>query len=329
MADGTTIVSPLVRAVIDMLPDAAAVVDRSLKVVHANRQYLRLAGLSPRELGKGTLSEACHTQLGLEPCREGCLARRAMELERSIRLDEVASEKFKELRLIWVAVPLPNGSGGPEGCIEILRDVSAESRMQENYRVLLGKEKRRNEILQIEVKKRTGDLQRANDALNRALQQVSTLARTDPLTVLNNRRVFDEALQREIGRAARFSRVVTLLMLDIDKFQAVNNTRGSAAGDDILRALARLLERSIRSVDVVARIGGEEFAIVLPESPIDEAFALAERIRVEQERTGTTLSIGLAAYPDHARTAEELISAADQALSSAKERGRNRTVKAS
>jgi diguanylate cyclase (GGDEF)-like protein len=316
-----------VKSVVDTSIDAAVVVGARLEVLHCNRQYLRLANLSHRDL-RDEQRELCHTRLGMELCAvDGCLARRAMETARPIRMDEV-SNKTMDLRVIWQAIPLLNDAGEPYACLEVYRDVTAESRMQSNYKVLLEKERRRAELLQEEVQRRTADLQRANDALNRALQQVSTLARTDPLTTLFNRRVFDEQLSKELARALRFKRELGLLLFDLDHFKSVNDRHGHQAGDEALRTLARILSEAVRTVDTAARIGGEEFAIILPETALADALAVAERLRAAQESSGryTTVSIGVASAPQHGATPESLFKSADAALYRAKDGGRNRVA---
>jgi diguanylate cyclase (GGDEF)-like protein len=130
---------------------------------------------------------------------------------------------------------------------------------------------------------------------------------------------------------------LTLLLLDIDHFKTVNDRHGHLAGDDILKAFARLLEQRFhRCTDVAARFGGEEFAVLLPDTPPDEARCLAESLRQDMEnlclvREGQpvrgTVSIGLAGLvPDRRQSPESLVAAADAALYQAKRKGRNRTV---
>jgi diguanylate cyclase (GGDEF)-like protein len=319
---------PLVATFVDTSFDAAVVVGRDLEVLHANRLYLRMADITPRALKKTVHKAMCHEHFGLESCsKDGCLAQRAMEMGRSIRVDEVAATKM-ELRVNWLAIPLLDDKENAYACIEVYRDVTAESRMQTNYKGLLDRERRRAELLQQEVKRRTADLHRSNEALGRALQQVSTLARTDPLTMLHNRRVFDEQLQREVQRAIRFKREMSLVIIDLDNFKIVNDTHGHQAGDDALRATARILTAQTRTVDTVARIGGEEFAMVLPETTTAEAMIVTERLRQKQETEGlhTTFSAGIAGCPSNAVAEDDLFKAADRALYQAKHAGRNRVT---
>jgi diguanylate cyclase (GGDEF)-like protein len=157
-------------------------------------------------------------------------------------------------------------------------------------------------------------------------------ALADPLTGLGNRRAFDAELSRRIAQCHRQRKPLSLLILDIDRFKAVNDTYGHQTGDAILKRVAEVLADTARHMDVTARIGGEEFAIILPESDIAEASAAAERQRLAiEERTFTfdgkdlhiTTSIGLAsAQPDDDPLS--LVKQADAALYAAKEAGRNR-----
>ena len=165
-------------------------------------------------------------------------------------------------------------------------------------------------------------------------QEVERLSVTDPLTGVNNFRHLSTMLAREMERATRFGHPLGVLMLDIDRFKPVNDTYGHAAGDAVLRELARRVKECVREVDTVARYGGEEFALLLPETDLDGAERLAGRvlvsIRSERFRLpdGTqltvTASMGVAGFPHHGATASEVMSAADAALYRAKSGGRDR-----
>jgi diguanylate cyclase len=161
------------------------------------------------------------------------------------------------------------------------------------------------------------------------------LSSRDVLTGLANRRSFELALAREVDRVARSGEGALLLILDIDHFKRVNDTHGHAAGDQVLRAVATALVDSVRPMDLVARIGGEEFAIVLPNCPALFGATVAERVRRRVERApvmvGTsgqpievTISIGGAFAPQWVRSTPALwIERADQQLYRAKAQGRN------
>lgn len=165
-----------------------------------------------------------------------------------------------------------------------------------------------------------------------------SLALEDGLTQLANRRLFDQFLQDELGRAKRDHLVVALLMIDIDHFKLLNDRYGHLLGDECLKAVAALIKENIRRPgDLASRYGGEEFAVVLPGTDITGAFVVAEQIRravVEADIISdsgvsirTTVSIGVSALrPQQNDTPETLIQAADQALYAAKAAGRNRTL---
>lgn len=160
------------------------------------------------------------------------------------------------------------------------------------------------------------------------------LSSRDALTGLANRRQFDLSLAREVDRVARSGEPALLLTLDIDHFKKVNDTYGHAAGDQVLRAVAAALVDSVRPMDLVARVGGEEFAIILPSCPAPFAETVAERVRRRVEHVPVvigpnlqiqvTVSIGGAFAPQWVRTTPALwIERADQQLYRAKTQGRN------
>ena len=155
---------------------------------------------------------------------------------------------------------------------------------------------------------------------------------TDHLTGLANRRRFERQLEREVGRVERFSHPFTLLMVDIDNFKKLNDSFGHDAGDDAIRRLGKVLREGTRGIDLAARIGGEEFAVLLVETRKDVGFEVAERLRasiksLEIPRAGhITASFGVAECPNDAQTAADILKAADVALYEAKRNGRDRVV---
>ena len=165
-------------------------------------------------------------------------------------------------------------------------------------------------------------------------------ARVDPKTGLFNARYFAAALAEELARSQRFERPLTLIMADLDLLRDINNTYGHLAGDAVLKGIAETFRTQLRHYDVPARFGGEEFAILLPETPPEQAFEIAERIRravaaaaIEVETSSepirATVSIGVAAFPRDGADANELIHQADLAVYRAKLQGRNRVLDAS
>jgi diguanylate cyclase (GGDEF)-like protein len=168
-----------------------------------------------------------------------------------------------------------------------------------------------------------------------AHDKLEHLSATDALTGLANRRHLMEVLESEEKRGARHNHAFALLMIDVDHFKKFNDAHGHQAGDAALTRLGTVLRESIRDVDKAGRYGGEEFAIILPETPVAAALTVAERIRtrmageklkVGKEEVSVTLSIGVAEAPSHGQTAAEIIAVADAALYDAKKKGRNRVV---
>ncbi|MEW6109985.1 MAG: sensor domain-containing diguanylate cyclase [Nitrospirota bacterium] len=167
-------------------------------------------------------------------------------------------------------------------------------------------------------------------------EQMKELSITDSLTELFNRRYFQERLSEEIDRSERHSLNFSLCIIDIDDFKLFNDTEGHPAGDEILKRLSRLIHDSLRATDVLARIGGEEFAVIMPQTDKDEAYFVSERIRTairqKMHRTwqaypkeNITVSIGISAYPADDTRTKKLIWKADKALYRAKMHGKDKT----
>jgi two-component system cell cycle response regulator len=176
--------------------------------------------------------------------------------------------------------------------------------------------------------------QRRQRQLRTSRDRAMLVAVTDPLTGLYNRAYFHEALGVEFRRAQRYKHPMTLVLLDLDHFKQVNDNLGHTAGDQALREVSLRLRQTARSTDVVARHGGEEFAMILPETDLEHGLIAAERFRaavdgatVHGARGGSralTISAGVGCYPAHATSMSELIELTDAALYNAKRQGRNR-----
>jgi diguanylate cyclase (GGDEF)-like protein len=181
-------------------------------------------------------------------------------------------------------------------------------------------------------------LGRAEEALAERARELEILARHDPLTGLANRRHFTEALERAVRHARRTGGDVALLVADLDRFKNVNDTLGHPAGDEVLKAVARIFSEDTRADDLVARLGGEEFALLLVDTSEEGALARAERLRTRLEATEiplpggrtcqVTSSFGVATQDPRlpADDGDRLLSRADLALYEAKRTGRNRCV---
>jgi diguanylate cyclase (GGDEF)-like protein len=162
---------------------------------------------------------------------------------------------------------------------------------------------------------------------------------TDALTGLSNHRRFRQILAKEVERAKRFDRPLSVVMLDLDDFKEINDNHGHLQGDQVLREVGRILRLESREVDEPARYGGEEFAIALPETRIDGAMEVGERVRKRLDRVRIPLdghageitiraSVGVAGSPEQPLDVQTLIKSADQALYRAKQQGKNRTARA-
>ena len=217
---------------------------------------------------------------------------------------------FLELRIS----PLRDKRGILTGKLLIIRDIT---------------ERRRNEK----------EIQRANERLLTQLAEIEALQANlreqvirDPLTGLFNRRYLDEYLESEILIAQEKQRTIGILMIDIDHFKLLNDIYGHKAGDLVLKALSKFLLASVRQSDVICRYGGEEFVVILPGAGLEDAQYRAENlcrdfkntsVSFEENKLKTTISIGVAIYPQHGYTSDEIIHAADSAMYAAKQAGRN------
>ena len=175
------------------------------------------------------------------------------------------------------------------------------------------------------------------EKLHHLNKQLETLAVTDGLTMLYNHRFFMETLNREFSRSRRMSMPLALLMADIDNFKNFNDTYGHQLGDEILINVAEVLKNSRRGSDIVARYGGEEFVLLLPDTGLEQAAIVAEKLRKRMEESSIesnhgklniTISLGAAAMEKNSlRNPKDLLILADKALYQAKREGKNKVCK--
>jgi len=187
-------------------------------------------------------------------------------------------------------------------------------------------------IVRMEIATDITELKKSEYKLIAAKKNAEELANKDALTSLNNRRAFFELGNRVFKQAVRFERSVSVIMIDIDHFKHINDNYGHSAGDHVLRVIANLLQKNIREIDILARIGGEEFALILPETNMDNAHQLAERIRqsISDEEIiykdnvlKITSSLGISSCTVSNQSLEDMLIKADDALYIAKKKGRN------
>jgi diguanylate cyclase (GGDEF)-like protein/PAS domain S-box-containing protein len=171
--------------------------------------------------------------------------------------------------------------------------------------------------------------------LKRAQAELYRLATTDSLTQTSNRLYFERLARAELKRAARFHRPVAVMMMDIDYFKHINDRFGHSGGDQALAAFSKACRQNIREIDSFARFGGDEFVLLMPETKEDEAYKMAERLRlalaqspieIDGHSVSVTISVGIATLMDEGDNLERMQERADRALYSAKQGGRNRTV---
>jgi two-component system cell cycle response regulator len=164
-------------------------------------------------------------------------------------------------------------------------------------------------------------------------EEIYRLMTIDALTQTHNRRYFNDALEREFNRSLRYRRALSLLLFDIDHFKQVNDTYGHVAGDSVLRQLSLTVKPRLRAQDIFARVGGEEFCVLLPEVELPGARVAAEKVRklveaarfaVEDKTFGVTVSVGVTTFDARVTTPGALYEMADKALYAAKNGGRNR-----
>ncbi|MCC6748925.1 MAG: diguanylate cyclase [Deltaproteobacteria bacterium] len=319
------------RSIVSGFPDAAVLLDRELRAVHYNSIFVSLTGLRHRDLQR-TLAKGASVfeVLGHSVDTDRRNAEASLGGGRVIHLAEVRVQNLsgQTFTVLQTFIPLLDEGGVAVGVIEAFRDVSAEARMQMHYKELLAQERARADDLERQV------LQRTNE-LTAALEEVTRLSLVDPLTGVLNRRAFTEYAEQALSLARRHDRSVGLLMCDLDFFKKLNDTHGHQAGDSILVATAQGLGRTVRQTDKVARFGGEEFLVLLTETLPEAVVQVAERCRqvvydlpvgelVPGSTRRQTISIGVAVFPEHGRSLEELVGHADEALYEAKRLGRNR-----
>jgi diguanylate cyclase (GGDEF)-like protein/PAS domain S-box-containing protein len=225
----------------------------------------------------------------------------------------------REISVENSAAPIVDAAGNLLGVVLVFHDVTEKRRADETLR-------RTKDLLEI-----------ANRELQQSLEREQLLARTDGLTGLYNTRHFFELANRELGAALRYRHPLAILMFDADGFKQINDIAGHKAGDNVLMQIAQTTSTHMRAVDVLARYGGDEFVILLPQTNAQQALQIAERIResiaavrleTEKGTLTVTLSIGIAeAFSDtRDENIETIIQHADKALYMAKAKGRNRTI---
>ncbi|HXV87123.1 MAG TPA: sensor domain-containing diguanylate cyclase, partial [Gemmatimonadales bacterium] len=261
---------------------------------------------------------------------------RAMALGKPVLVADVATDPlYAEIRQRWVqdgtrvpttsAIAVPFTLRAGTSGVFFLRNHEGEARLTEADAQFAG----------TVIAKAVSAIEKGYDfaATVSAKERYEVLATIDALTGCVNRRALQDRLEGEMDRARRYAFDLTVLMIDLDRFKHINDTRGHLMGDAVLRQLGAILREEVRSVDIVARFGGEEFVVVLPNTAADGGLVFAERLRERvadhpfaagTQTLRVTISVGVACFPAEGLTSvEDLLGQADAALYRAKHQGRN------
>jgi len=292
------------RLVADNVPALISYLDREKRYRFSNRTYRDWFGFSPERMQGRTLAEVFGTDAyeRMRPDLERCLAGETVEFELTAE-----GERRRVLQVACVPHLAAGGREESHGFYMLANDVTALKRAQEDLRIAA--------------------IQLRDDA-----QRLQFLAHHDALTGLPNRAMFTDRAREAVTHARRHGKTAAFLFLDIDHFKPVNDKLGHEVGDDLLRLVAARLRASVRGDDFVARIGGDEFCVLLQDiAEPSEAAAVAQKLvhelgrpyRLGERDIASGASIGIACVPQDGDDAVTLLRLADDAMYRAKERGRN------
>ncbi len=296
------------RELFESASDMIQVTDATGRFLLVNRAWRETLGYEAEDINRLRLPDVLHPDY-----RESCL----QAWERLLASDSVGTIEMHFLARDGRTI-VAEGKVSccrPDATTVIVRGIFRDITERRSFEELLDEYRR--------------DLEEMNHKLAEANARLELLATTDPLTGLNNRLIFQHRLEDEFQRTGRYRVPLSLALLDVDHFKSFNDTFGHPAGDVVLVEVGRLLRHSARITDVVARFGGEEFAILLPNTPLEGAVHLGERFRhvIESavwKHRPVTISVGIASVTPDMNQSGALVSAADAALYRAKQLGRNR-----
>lgn len=288
--------------IFDSIHDPFCIFDEELRVVRANEAYARIKSMPVEDLiGKKCLREFNGVEI---PCDVCVVASTFRSSEPSSMESHVASEGGMNEWFEIFTYPIRNHAGATQYVVEYSRDITGRK---------LAEEERK-----------------------RLIRELQHLSRVDSLTGLRNRRALMDALDQEVQRSRRYGTDLSLLLCDIDYFKEINDTFGHAAGDSALALVAGVFKKLARRTDVAGRYGGDEFMLLMPETPIEGAREFADRILKAvrklafspnpSEKVGMTISVGISVFDPDKDNADTLISRADNAMYSSKRRGRDRVT---
>ena len=298
--------------VMNRISSAVISTDPTLRITQWNKAAESLYGWEEAEVIGQLIDEVCQTEFNVE---QQALAHSTLLTEK--RWHGELKQRHRDGREIWVSASvtlLDDADGRFIGGVTINHDITERKLMEDDLR----RTKR--------------DMEEVNLVLQNAFEREQLASRTDALTGVFNRRYFFEFIEYEVALSKRYRNPFSLIMFDVDHLKLVNDTAGHQAGDEVLKQVAHLVHMELRNVDILARYGGDEFVILLPNSGRQDALILAERIReqvvaanlkIEGDIPRVTISIGIADFHGGIESSAELIRHADEALYSAKQSGRN------
>jgi len=318
--DPTAVIPERVNAAFDTLAEGVLILDEKENIVLANTSFAEALGRTPASL-MGLKASSLDWQFKAGDNQDlpypWTLALESLESVTGETL--FLATPFKQTRTLVVnCAPIIDNKGQQRGVIATFDDVTEIQK--------------HNVILQETV----SELETSKQKLEQKSKELHFLAIRDPLTGCLNRRSFNDSFQKAFDYAKQNQQELSCLMVDIDHFKLVNDNYGHGVGDEVIKLIADVLHASTREDDIVGRYGGEEFCVVLPGISADQAFSVAERMRLKlKEDSRTTFesgphitgSIGVSSIKDHAANPGELNNQADRALYIAKETGRNRVIK--
>jgi diguanylate cyclase (GGDEF)-like protein/PAS domain S-box-containing protein len=319
----------LQRSILEVIPEPFFILDRKGDFVKVNPKGMEMLGYRPEELQQKVfmdvipLEDLSRVREGFEDMGQGKEVR--FRTQMISRLGERIPVEFF-------------GVHRGDGFFVMLRDLRERIEIEEKFERTRKEytEKIRERDLYARELQVVRDLYREKlKVIDEMREEALRLSYTDDLTGIYNHRFFIEQLAREVERHKRYSTPLSLLMIDIDYFKHYNDTNGHLAGDEVLRAIAILIERGVRQTDIVARYGGEEFSAILTNTGREGALEIAERIRKNvsdtrfpnesaQPNKDLTVSVGVATFSSSISTLTDLIREADHTLYRAKNGGRNR-----
>jgi diguanylate cyclase (GGDEF)-like protein/PAS domain S-box-containing protein len=287
------------NTIFESIRDPFIILDRDYTIVKANQAYSALKGIMLCDL----IEKKCYavTRKRDSVCENCIVAKTFKSGDPSAKEKKIATGPGAQEWIEIYTYPILNQEGVVTHVIEYVRNIT--------------------------------DRKRVELESQRFIKELETLSSEDSLTGLQNRRMIFEQLRHEVERVRRYKAELSLIFCDLDNFKEINDTFGHMAGDGMLKTVADILRRSVRTSDVVGRYGGDEFLLILPQTSLKSAQELAERIRilVQDTRfempggviTGTTLSIGVAFYDGTETDVDALISRIDTALYVSKRSGKN------